>query len=102
MRPSCSRTWRRWATSWARSGRAARRRTRSGICWRAEEPSAWQRRAGGPGRTRAWRPQRGGGEAMQLVMRRYRLERQLWYSFKINARMVLLAEESTLLDKYNL
>jgi hypothetical protein len=39
---------------------------------------------------------------MQLVMRRYRLERELWYSFKINARMVLLAEESTLLDKYSL
>ena len=33
---------------------------------------------------------------MQLVMRRYRLERATWYSFKINARMVLDAEESSL------
>ena len=39
---------------------------------------------------------------MQLVMRRHRLEKGLWYKFKINARMVLDAEESGLLTKYRL
>jgi hypothetical protein len=39
---------------------------------------------------------------MQLVMRRYRLEGADWHKFKINARMVLDAEEAGLLDKYKL
>jgi hypothetical protein len=34
---------------------------------------------------------------MRLVMRRHRLERVLWYNFRINARMVLDAEETGLL-----
>lgn len=39
---------------------------------------------------------------MQLVMRRWRLEKALWHNFKINARMVVGEEETSLLDKYKL
>jgi hypothetical protein len=39
---------------------------------------------------------------MQLVMRRYRLEKAVWYNFKINARLVIDAEQGSLLEKYRL
>jgi hypothetical protein len=39
---------------------------------------------------------------MQLVMRRYRLERAIWYNFRINARLVIDKEQESLLDKYRL
>lgn len=39
---------------------------------------------------------------MQLVMRRSRLEKALWHTFKINARMVVNDEETGLVDKYKL
>jgi hypothetical protein len=39
---------------------------------------------------------------MQLVMRRYRLERAIWYNFRINARLVIDKEQESLLHKYRL